>query len=524
MQNTQHHELSKEFLVTLDQEALINLVIQLDSKYQQLAENARIALADKYGRKTEHFISPGQLLLFPSPSTNSGSLDSQDSAQKLGVKTNQQGHTRNQKPDLPHVQLFPPPPNPALLPCPCCGVARVPTRRILQASRYQIVPARFYFEDLYSQVYSCKNCQCAEELVIETPEIVENGTASAGLLAHIAVSRDCDHIPFHRQSAIYKRSGVQLSRSTLSDFYSQTARILQPLHDFSRQVLLKSHVISTDDTPVKVIDRSKSRNMKLGRIWGYLGDETHPVTLFDYTHSRGRDGPMTFLTGFNGRLQGDCFSGNLAICAAIDTVLVACNAHARRYFIKSLPNNKLGAGNALSAFQQLYEIERTAKELGLSPENTQLMREQEAVPILKEFHRWLQQEQLAAQPKSAYGKAVFYCLNNWTSLTEYVRDGRLSIDNNHCEREMKYIAMGRKAWLFFGSDEGGKNHAIILSMIATCRRHGVEPWAYLTDVIQRLSENPNENLEDLLPYNWNPRYLTGSPAEITQFQPTPKVA
>lgn len=524
MQSTKHQELSKEFLVTLDQEALINLVIQLDSKYQQLAESARIALAEKYGRKTEHFNHPGQLLLFPSQDASSESAEPQKSVQQQDAKTQKPGHTRNQKPDLPHIPILPPAPDPTLLPCPCCGVERVPTRRILQASRYQYVPAKFYFEDLYSQVYSCKNCQCTDTLVIKAPEIVENGTAAAGLLAQIAVSRDCDHIPFHRQSAIYKRSGVKLSRSTLSDFYAQTARILQPLFDLSRQVLLKSHVISTDDTPVKVIDRSKTRNMKLGRVWVYFGDETHPVTLFDYTHSRGRDGPMTFLSGFKGRLQGDCFSGNLAICAAIDTILVACNAHARRYFIKSLPNNKQGAGDALSVFQQLYEIERTAKDLGLTQEKTQTMREQEAMPILKQFHDWLQLEQLSAQPKSAYGKAIFYCLNNWTSLTEYVKDGRLSIDNNHCEREMKYIAMGRKAWLFFGSDEGGKNHAIILSMVATCRRHGIEPWAYLTDVIQRLTESPNENLEDLLPYNWKPKYLTGSPAEITQFQPTPKAA
>ena len=233
---------------------------------------------------------------------------------------------------------------------------------------------------------------------------------------------------------------------------------------------------------------------------------------------------MTYLAEFTGRLQGDCFSGNLAICASIDTIRVACNAHDRRYFVKSMLNDKEGSSEALSIFQSLYEIERTAKEFGLTPEQTQLMREQEATPILKEFRKCLQQQQLFAQPKSSYGKAIFYCLNNWKALTQYVNDGRLSIDNNHSEREMKYIAMGRKAWLFFGSDKGGKNHAIMLSIISTCRRHGVEPCAYLTDVIQRLSENSEEIFEDLLPHKWKPKYPASTTAEIIQFSPTPKVA
>ena len=140
------------------------------------------------------------------------------------------------------------------------------------------------------------------------------------------------------------------------------------------------------------------------------------------------------------------------------------------------------------------------------------------------FHDWLQKQYVTAQPKSSFAKALYYCLNNWQELTQYVTDGFLSIDNNASEREMKYVAMGRKCWLFFGSDKGGKDHAIILSILSTCRRHGVEPLSYLTDVIQRLTENPNENLEDLLPYNWKPKYPTRSLAEIAAYLATPKAA
>ena len=151
------------------------------------------------------------------------------------------------------------------------------------------------------------------------------------------------------------------------------------------------------------------------------------------------------------------------------------------------------------------------------------MREQEALPVLETFHAWLQKQYAQAQPKSSFGKALFYCLNNWDELNQYVNDGELKIDNNHCEREMKYVAMGEKAWLFFGSDQGGKNHAIVASVLSTCRRHGIEPWAYLNDVIQRLAENPQCNLEELLPYKWKPKFSVGQNAEITVAKDAPKV-
>lgn len=210
-------------------------------------------------------------------------------------------------------------------------------------------------------------------------------------------------------------------------------------------------------------------------------------------------------------------------CATIGTILVACLAHARRYFIKALLNEKHGCNQALLIFQALYEIERTAKELDVSSDELKLMREQESVPLLEKFHKWLQEQYTFAQPKSSYGKALFYCLNNWAELTQYVKDGELKIDNNHTEREMKYIAMGKHAWLFFGSDKGARDHAIVLSVLSTCRRHGVEPWAYLKDVIQRLTDDPAANLEELLPYNWKPASTQSRVAEITVVKDAPKV-
>lgn len=525
------HPYTRESLSKLDLETLINLVLSLDEKNQQLGDYVRDLVTNKYGRKTERFESPGQLLIFPGQSSASESDPGSDASPSAPIepgtkkpKEKKPGHARNpMPPDLPKVPVFAPVPDEDKLPCQCCGTARVPVRHVLQHSRYGFIPASFYNEELYATIYGCPNCDDEENLVAEVPEAVQNGMASPGLHAQVAVSRDFDHTPFNRQSQIYKRSGVNLCRSTLSDMYAQVAAILLPLYTLMHHILLQSKIISTDDTPVKVLDRSKAKKIKRGYKWAFLGDEDHPVNLFHYTHGRGRDGPLAFLKEWKGKLQGDCFSGNRAICAAIGTTLVACIAHARRYFIKALLNNKDGCNQALTMFQKLYEVESTAKELELSCDDLKLMREEESVPYLESFHEWLQKQYSLALPKSSFGKALFYCLNNWTELTQYVTDGALKIDNNHTEREMKYIAMGRHAWLFFGSDKGAKDHAIVFSVLSTCRRHGVEPWSYLTDVIRRLTENPNCDLEELLPYNWKQKYPIKQTAEITVVTPTPQL-
>jgi transposase len=371
---------SKEDLLPLDNETLVDIILSTDSKYRQLGDYVRELVIARNGRKTERFEGNGQLLIFPTkdctvgesssaeaPVTGSPDADSDETPSAKPLKPKKKGHSRNTPPkDLPRKPIIADPPEEARLPCQCCGTARVAARQILQNSRYQFIPASFYMEDLFSVVYECPDCKNAPQLVAKVSEAVENGIAAPGLLAQVAVARAADHLPFNRQSQIYARSGVPLSRSTLSDFYAQVARILAPIYALMHLILLQSKIICTDDTPVKTQDRTKNKNIKLGRTWIYLGDKDHPVNLFDYTAGRGREGPMAFLKGFTGWLQGDCFSGNLAICAAAGTILVACLAHARRYFIKAILNDKKGCNEALAMFQSLYEIERTAKDLDLS--------------------------------------------------------------------------------------------------------------------------------------------------------------
>jgi hypothetical protein len=522
----------RESLLALDHVTLVDMFLTLESKIDQLGDYIRDIVNQKYGKKTERFDGPGQLLIFPgAENVNSEAesteppeqTDPAESAAGKVTRRKRRGHTRNPIPDhLPRFPVAAQTPPDECRRCSSCSALLEEARRILRNSRYGCVPASFFVEDMYAVVFECPNGH-GEQLIVEVDEAVKNGIAAPSLMAQVAVSRGVDHMPFNRQTGMYARSGVSLSRSTLSDIHAQLAKMLTPLYELMYTTLLQSRIISTDDTPVKVLDRTKDKNIKTGRKWAYLGDREHPVNVFDYTHSRGRDGPLTFLKEFGGTLQGDCFSGNLAVCAAKGTILVACLAHARRYFIKAMLNDKEGCDQALSMFQALYEIERTANELQLSIEEIRMMREEEAVPLLDKFHEWLQQQYAVAQPKSSFGKALFYCLNNWNELKQYVNDGELKIDNNHTEREMKYVSMGKKAWLFFGSDQGGKNDAIVSSVISTCRRHGVEPWAYLTDVIARLTKKQTTNLEELLPYNWKPSSSTVQSAEIAVSKDAPKV-
>lgn len=411
------------------------------------------------------------------------------------------------------------------LTCKNCAVSMTFLMEVLRNSRYEQVPATVVIEDFIALVYQCPGCN--ETLTVEPPaQIIENGTAGPVLMIDVAVSKFEDHLPWNRQEQRFARMGVPIARSTMVGWMQWLAAKLRPLYDRMHELLLLSKVIATDDTPVKVQDRMMRRKtarklkIKTGRIWIYRGDEEQPFNIFNYTEGRGRACPMIFLKGYNGFLQGDCFSGNLALCAETGATFVACLVHARRYFIKAEPNNKVACLEMLRMFFDLFEIERDARELELSADDVKQMREQESKPILNKMKTWLDAQVLIALPKSSFGKAVNYCLNNWTELTNYLLDGNLRAENNLAEQEMKRIACGRKNWYFLGSDEGGKTAEVLLSIMSTCRRHGVNPSEYLKDVLQSLTENPNVDLDSLLPHNWKARKER---SEIEGCHITPKV-
>jgi len=423
---------------------------------------------------------------------------------------------------LEHVPITGPKPDDEALRCECCSVPRAKVSEVISNSRLEFKPASLFVEDFINMVFSCPNCGDTMIVRPDVPESILKSTAGPGLQSEVVVSKYEDHMPLHRQEQRFARLGVHIPRSTMCGWLGALVVMVRPLYDYMKDLLLLSLIIASDDTPVKVQDRKHPKNIKQGNFWIFRGDDAHPVNLFAYTAGRARAGPKTFLAGWRGYLQGDCFSGNLALCTETGAVHVACWAHARRYFIKALPNNKSACEEMLQMLQELFKIESDARQLELSANDAKLMREQEAVPLLAKIKSWLDQQHLVALPNSSFGKAIKYCLNNWKELNNYLLHGELRIDNNLAEQEMKRVAISRKNWLFLGSDNGGEQAEVLMSLMSTCKRHNVEPWSYLLDVIKRLTKNPNTNLEELLPYNWKPK--ADSPNELPRRPSLPLLA
>jgi transposase len=346
------------------------------------------------------------------------------------------------------------------------------------------------------------------EVVIAAPKPampIAKGLPGPGLLAHLIVSKYTDHMPLHRLQRAYERQGYFLHRSTLCDWLGACADLLRPLYDLMVCVVLQSRVVHTDDTPVK-LQELVTHLLSTARFWVYLGDAAHPYNVFDFTVNRKRDGPQQFLANYRGYLQADAFSGYDGLylpdprTTAARITEVACNAHARRKFYEARGSDALRAHQALAYYRQLYELERAAKEF--SDEQRLQMRQGLAVPILEQFRRWMGAQRAEVLPKSPMGEAIGYALNNWEALRRYTDAGFLAIDNNAAEREMKRIAIGRKNWLTVGSPRGGQTAAVLMSFTSTCHRLGVEPWAYLQDVLTRLPALPAAQLAELLPDRW----------------------
>jgi transposase len=346
------------------------------------------------------------------------------------------------------------------------------------------------------------------EVVIAAPKPampIAKGLPGPGLLAHLIVSKYTDHLPLHRLERVYQRQGLILHRSTLCDWLGACAELLRPLYDLMVSAVLQSRALHTDDTSVKM-QEPVSHRLSTARLWVYLGDAAHPYNVFDFTVNRRRDGPERFLAEYRGYLHADAFSGYDGLylsdprTAAARITEVACNAHARRKFYEARGTDALRSHQALAYYRQLYELERQAKDF--SDAQRLQMRQDLAMPILSQVHTWLEAQRPEVLPKSPMGEAIAYALNNWAALVRYTEAGFLAIDNNAAEREMKRIAIGRKNWLTVGSPRGGQTAAVLFSFTSTCQRLGVEPWAYLQDVLTRLPTAPAGRLGDLLPDHW----------------------
>ena len=365
------------------------------------------------------------------------------------------------------------------------------------SERYEYIPASLKVIEDVRLKYAC---DCTVKTADKPAQPIEKSTAGASLLAQVIVAKFADHQPLHRQQKILERHGVKISRKTMGGWLGPVAELLDPLYQTAKQVLFASKVIGTDDTGVKVLDR-KLPFARTGRIWPYVGDAAHPVILYDYTPTRGRDGPAKFLEGYQGRLQADAYSVYDAFFRpARGLTEVGCWMHGRRYFFKAMESDPSHMGPALHLIGRLYWVEDRAR--GLTSDQRLALRQRLAAPVMEKLHQYLLDIREEVLPKSPSGAAVRYALNQWDALTLYLTDGDLEIDNGATERANRDIAIGRGNWTFFGSDQGGKTAAVLLSFVAMCKRNSVEPFAWFCDVLTRIASHPINRVEELLPHNW----------------------
>jgi transposase/uncharacterized protein YeeX (DUF496 family) len=383
--------------------------------------------------------------------------------------------------------------------CSCCGGAKQCIGEDLSRV-LDFTPAKLEVTVHVLPKYACPKCRDGVASPPVPPKLIPGGIAGPGLVSFVVVSKCADHLPLYRLEDILTRHGVQISRSTLCDWFRNAATILGPLADLQKSRVLRSPVIWTDDTPVTVLSGGKSGSSK-GRFWAYIGDPLHPYSVYDFTLSWSRDGPATFLANFHGFLQADAYGGYDGIYLRSNGTIVevACWAHARRKFYDARSNAPREANQVLEWIWQLYDVEDRAREF--TPEVRQALRELESVPILDRLEKYLDELSSRTLPKSALGKAITYARNQRAALRQYVRDGRLTIDNNLSERTLRLQAIGRKNWEFLGSEAAGPRAAVLFTIVAGAKRHHLEPWAYVRDLLLRLSTGERD-LEALLPDRW----------------------
>jgi transposase len=337
--------------------------------------------------------------------------------------------------------------------------------------------------------------------MIERP--LPKAIAGPALLAHVVIGKYVDHLPLYRQVEQFKREGMNLPYSTITDWTAATCTLITPLYEALKKMILQSNYLHADESPIKVLDKTKKGTTHRGYFWVYQ-NSVDRLVLFDYHEGRGREGPQEMLKDFKGHLQTDAYSVYDFFKQQEGITVMHCMAHARRMFFDALENDPARAQYAMEQFGLLYDIERKAKTQSLSIDELRQLRQSEALPILLSFEQWMKQEYIKVTPKSAIAKALGYCMGRWRELRVYTTDGKFNIDNNPVENSIRPVAIGRKNYLFAGSQEAAKRSAMLYSLLGTCKLHSINPLIWLTDVLKRINAHPINQIEDLLPQNWQP--------------------
>ncbi len=521
-------------------EHIASLARQLDLKDQQIQRQTRdIAWRDaklekvnfelarlkrwKFGAKSEAMTAEQRRLFEDTLAEDEASLRAQLAALQAGLpetpKVPKAPRAKPRRQPLPeHLERVEHrhEPEDTACPTPECGQPMVRVGQDV-SEKLDIIPAKFF---VHRHIYGKWACRCCQTLVQQPaePDVVDGGIPASGLVAHTLISRFCDHLPYYRQEDINARSGVHTPRSTLSSWGGAGGASLEPLYDAHKGFILSAPVLHVDETTVPLLDPGKGKT-KTAYIWAYARSELdpHPGVIYEFCTGRGAQFPLAFLGGQGPPYAQPAWQGTLVTdqYAGYDPVLDArvfpgrtaagCVAHSRRKFEEL---TKPGAGAspvALEAMQRLARIYHVERHFaGMAPEARLDGRQRLSRPLWDELQVWLRLERSRVADGSRIAQAIDYSLNHWAALTRHLRDGAVPIDNNLIERQIKPWKLGAKNWLFVGSELAGQRAAVVMSLVQSAKLNGLDPWAYLRDVLARIHSHPSHRIDELLPHRWQP--------------------
>jgi transposase len=495
-------------VIAQQQESIASYQEQLTKAAEQL----RLLQRMLFGQRRERYApSPDQKLLFV-PEVVEG-LDKKENSDESATES-PSPRTRR-KPRRPRIEFpqfwehrqkdYPLPE--ADLPCACCGQQRVIIRTHI-TKRAEMEEAKLYVVEETRYTYGCSHCHDGSQMVTtqRPPQAVEKSPFGPSILAWLVTWKFLHHLPVYRQQELLLGPLKRwLSRALLCGLLARTAQALRPLERLIRQQVLASVVINADETEVRMLKPGHGKTIK-GYLSGYAGDADHRFVFYDFRPSRSRDGPEEMLAGYRGYLQTDGYVVYTSLVRHSEGRLVdvACWAHGRRGFEEAIPATSHPlVHEAMIWTQQLYDIEDRANEL--SPDDRRALRQAEALPILAKMKARFDEVRPTLRPTAKLAEAIDYVLNRWDAFVRYTSDGRIAIDNNVIERLLRPVAIGRKNYLFFGSERGGKTAATLYTLVQSARRNCVNVWPYLTDVLRRIPAiDPADTaaLEALLPDRW----------------------
>lgn len=477
-------------------------IVYKDSRIEALTAEIKRLQRVQFAARTEK-MDPDQRALFDETlSADIAAVEAELDALRSPEATAQAAATRAKPkrrplpPELPRVETRH---EPASCTCGQCGADLVQIGEHV-SEKLDCKPLEFFVRRAVYPQYACRGCQTITAAPV-APTLVDRGIAAPGLIAQVAISKYVDHLPLYRQEAIYARSGVELGRTSMAEWLGAAGVALQPLVAALRRQLLSHPVLHADETPVAMLDPGAGKT-KRAYLFAYRTATDQPIVVFDFCTSRSGSHAKSFLGDYRGALMVDDYSGYKALFANGVTEL-GCWAHARRKFIDlHKASGSQIAQQAIGRIAALYQIEAKARDLDDTARYR--FRHAHAAPLVHELKNWLDTIRPTVAGNSGTANAIDYSLRRWAALTRYLEDGSYPIDNNPIENAIRPIALGRKNWLFAGSEPAGRRAAAIMSLLATAKANGHDPHAWLTDVLTRLPSTRDRDIDTLLPHTWKP--------------------